>query len=133
MATTRGRLVQVNQVVIDQVDFFEPDGFTRVVGLDIAADLTHEVFFDNVPQPWPMIDGTLVTDAAVRSGNIYYHEVPGSLGFYNVRFRPNAVGYWRVLINYAAGTQIMGQDYDVSSQVPQVEAGLRASFTRPCS
>ena len=133
MATTRGRLVQVNQVIIDQVDYFEPDGYTRVVGLTIAADLTHEFFFDNVLQPWPMIDGSAVADAAVRSGNIYFHEVPGSPGFYNVRFRPNALGYWRLLINYAAGTQIMGQDYDVVAQVPQAETGLRASFTRPCS
>lgn len=133
MATTRGRLVQINQVILDQVDFFEADGYTRKAGLAIGTDLTHEVFFDNDLQPWPMIDGTTVTDAAVRSGNIYFNEVPGSPGFYNVRFRPNALGYWRVLINYPAGTQIMGQDYDVVAQVPAAETGLRASFTRPCN
>lgn len=132
MATTRGRLVQINQTIIDQADFFEVDGFTRVTGLTIA-DLTHELFFNNVLQPWPLVDGSSVSDAAVVSGNVYWNEVPGSPGFYNVRFRPNAIGYWRNLVTYTAGTQIMGQDFDVVSQVPQAETGLRASFTKPCS
>lgn len=132
MATTRGRLVQINQTIIDQADFFEPDGFTRVVGL-VIADLTHEIFFNNVLQTWPLIDGSSVSDAAVASGNVYWNEVPGSPGFYNVRFRPNAIGYWRNIVTYTAGTQIMGQDFDVVSQVPAGETGLRASFTKPCS
>lgn len=132
MATTRGRLVQINQTVIDQADFFEPDGFTRVIGLAVS-DLTHELFFDNILMSWPLIDGTSVPDASVVSGNVYWSEVAGSPGFYNVRFRPNAVGYWRNLVTYTAGTQIMGQDFDVTSQVPQAETGLRASFTKPCS
>jgi hypothetical protein len=132
VATTRGRLVQINQTVIDQADFFEPDGFTRVIGLTVS-DLTHELFFDNILMSWPLIDGTSVPDASVVSGNVYWSEVAGSPGFYNVRFRPNAVGYWRNLVTYTAGTQIMGQDFDVTSQVPQAETGLRASFTKPCS
>ena len=132
MATTRGRLVQINQTIIDQADFFEPNGFTRVIGLSIT-DLTHEIFFNNILQPWPLVDGSSVSDAAVVSGKVYWNEVPGSLGFYNVRFRPNAIGYWRNLVTYTAGTQIMAQDFDVVSQVPQAESGLRASFTKPCS
>ena len=132
MATTRGRLVQINQTIIDQADFFEPNGFTRVIGLSIT-DLTHEIFFNNILQPWHLVDGSSVSDAAVVSGKVYWNEVPGSLGFYNVRFRPNAIGYWRNLVTYTAGTQIMAQDFDVVSQVPQAESGLRASFTKPCS
>lgn len=131
MATTRGRLVQINQVIFDQADFFEPDGFTRVTDLTVA-DLAHEVFFENILQPWPMVDGSSVSDAQIRSGQLYWNQVPGSPGFYNVRWRPNAQGYWRILITYTAGTQIMAQDFDVTSQVPQAETGLRASFTKPC-
>lgn len=130
--TTRGRLVQINQTIIDQADFFEPDGFTRVQGL-VVADLIGEIFFNNVSQPWPLVDGSSISDAAVVSGKVYWNEVPGSPGFYNVRFRPNAIGYWRNIISYPAGTQIMGQDFDVVSQVPQAETGLRASFVKPCS
>jgi hypothetical protein len=132
MATTRGRLVQINQLVLDQADFFQSDGFTREAGLT-PSDLTSQIFHLNVLQPWPLIDGSTVTDQMVVSGKIYWTEVPGSPGIYNVRWRPNALGYWRLLITFAAGTQIMGQDYDVVSQVPVAESGLRASFTRPCS
>lgn len=131
MATTRGRLVQINQVIIDQADFFEADGFTRVIGI-IPGDLTEELFFNNVLQPWPLVDGSGVPDSQVKSGNVYWNEVPGSPGIYNVRFRPNALGYWRLLITYAAGTQIMGQDYDVVAQTTSVESGLKASFVKSC-
>jgi hypothetical protein len=133
VTTTRGRqLIQINQVVFDQPDFFESDGFTRKTGL-VVGDLTYEVFFNNTPQPWVLIDGSSTTDSQVRSGTVYWTEVPGSPGFYNVRWRPNAIGYWRVLITYTAGTQIMGQDYDVVATLPQAETGLRATFTKPCS
>jgi len=132
MATTRGRLVQINQVILDQADFFQSDGFTREVGLT-PSDLTSQIFHLNVLQPWPLVDGASVTDASVASGKIYWTEVSGSPGIYNIRWRPNSLGYWRLLITFAAGTQIMGQDYDVVSQVPLAESGLRASFTRPCS
>lgn len=131
MATTRGRLVQNNQVIFDQADFFETDGFTRVIGIAVG-DLSSQVFYENVLQPWPLVDGTSVSDANIVSGNIYWNEVPGSPGIYNVRWRPNVIGYWRLLITYTSGTQIMGQDYDVVSQVPLAEGGLRASFTKPC-
>jgi hypothetical protein len=129
MATTRGRLVQINQVILDQADFFEGDGYTRVTGLT-PADLDCELYFNNSLQPWALIDGSSTTDSQVNSGNVYWHEVPGSPGIYNVRFRPNAVGYWRLLIAYPVGTQIMAQDFDVT-QYPLTDSGLRASFTKP--
>lgn len=132
MPTTRGRLVQINQVIIDQADFFQPDGFTRVTGLGVAS-VTHQLFYNNVLQPWPLLLGTGVTDALVKAGSVYWNEIQGLPGMYNVRFRPNAVGYWRLLITYAPGEQIMGQDYDVVAQVPVVESGLKASFVKPGS
>jgi len=132
MATTRGRIVQINQVILDQADFFEADGFTRTVALTPGANLTSQLFFKNELQPWPFVDGSAVTDAQVTSGNVYWTEIPGSPGNYNVRFRPNAIGYWRLLVTFVSGEQIAAQDYDVSSQVPLAETGLRASFTRPC-
>lgn len=131
MATTRGRLVQNNQVLFDQADFFQSDGFTRVPGLT-PGDLTSQLFYENVLQPWTLLDGSSVLDSAVVAGNLYWNEVPGSTGIYNVRWRPNAIGYWRLLVTYPVGVQIMGQDYDVVSTVPVAESGLRASFTKPC-
>jgi len=130
MATTRGRIVQANQAVLDQVDFFQSDGFTRVTGLT-ASILISQIFFNNLLQPWPVISGLGVTDAQVVSGKIYFNEIPGSPGFYAVRFRPNAVGFWRNLLTYTAGTQISAQDFDVVSGQPGGDGGLSASFIKP--
>ena len=130
MATTRGRVVQANQVVLDQVDFFQPDGFTRVTGL-IPASLVSQIFFNNTIQPWPLISGLGITDAQVSSGKVYFNEVPGNPGFYNVRFRPNALGFWRNLLTYPVGMQISAQDFDVVASAPAMEQGLHASFLKP--
>jgi hypothetical protein len=130
MATTRGRIVQQNQVVYDQVDFFQSDGFTRVTGLTYTGVVLN-AFFENVAQPWPLANGLTVTDAQVASGYVYFNEVPGSPGYYNIRWRPNAIGYWRLLITYVPGQQIEAQDYDVISSAPAIEGGLSASFIKP--
>lgn len=130
MATTRGRLVHANDVVLDQCDFFQLDGYTRVTGLT-PNNLTCQLFFQNSLQPWPLESGQGVSDAQVASGKVYWLEVPGSPGIYNVRFRPNAIGYWRLLINYPVGTQISGQDYDVTPLPPTVDQGLKASLVKP--
>jgi hypothetical protein len=130
VATTRGRIVQANQVVLDQVDFFQPDGFTRVTGL-IVSQLVSQIFFNNTIQPWALVSGLSVTDAQVAAGKVYFNEVPGNPGFYNVRFRPNAVGFWRNLLTYPAGTQIAAQDFDVILGSPMFESGLSSSFIKP--
>ena len=125
------RFIQVNQIVLDQADYFESDGFTRVLGLTVA-DLTCQVFFNNSQQPWPLVSGAGILDNQIVSGKIYFHEVPGSPGIYSVRFRPNAVGYWRNLVTYTHGTQILAQEYDVSAQTITAPSGVKSSFTRPC-
>ncbi len=130
MATTRGRLVRINQTIIDQADYFQADGFTRVPGLTII-DLTSQVFFNNILQAWPLIDGSSVSDNQVTSGFLYFHEIPGTSGNYSVRFRPNSAGYWRTLLSYAAGQQILAQDYDVNAEPVQLSGGgLSANFAK---
>jgi len=126
-ATTRGRVVQANEVVLDQADFFAGDGFTRVVGL-IPSDLVSTIFYENEAQPWPLLSGVGVTDEQVVSGNVYVHEVPGQPGYYNVRFRPNTLGYWRNLLSYPAGKQVLAQDFDVKQSLPTGTGGLSASL-----
>ncbi len=128
--TTRGRLVYANQTVVDQADFFQSDGFTRVTGLTVN-NLVCQIFFDNQLQPWPFVTGANLNDTQIASGNVYWLEIPGNPGFYSVRFRPNAIGYWRLLITSTAGQQSLGQDYDVSSAPPSVDQGLKASFLKP--
>lgn len=130
-STTRGRQVYANQVVLDQADFFQPDGFTRVTGLN-ATLVSHQLFFDNQSQPWTLVNGSSVPDSQVVSGKVYFHEIPGQPGCYSVRFRPHAIGYWRLLVTYAPGQQITAQDYDVIASPVAGESGLKASTVKPC-
>lgn len=123
---TIGRRVQINQTILDQADFFQVDGFTRVAGLTVL-DLTSQVFYNNQIVPWPLADGSSVSDSQIAAGSLYFHEIVGTSGNYSVRFRPNAAGYWRVLLGYSAGTQTIAQDYDVT-EPSQTGGGLRTSF-----
>lgn len=130
MATTRGRLVQINQTILDQADFFQLDGYTRVVGLTVA-DLTSQVFYNNILMPWPLTNGTPVSNQQVTAGFLYVNEITGAPGNYSVRFRPNAAGYWRINLTYPAGTQILIQDFDVTAEPLQLTGGgMKASFTK---
>ena len=129
MLTSRGRIVQVNQTLFDQADLFQPDGYTRVTGIGVA-DVALDLFFANLRQPWTLTDGVAVPDVQVASGRVYFNEVAGSPGYYSVRFRPNAVGYWRLLVSYAAEEQIVAVDYDVVPQVPVASGNVKASFVR---
>lgn len=124
----RSRVVRINQPVRDQADFFEGDGFTRQAGLTIA-DVTSALFYDNVPLPWVLTDGAPVSDSQVKAAYVYFHEIAGAPGYYSLRFRPNAAGYWRLCMVYGAGEQLLAQDYDVTSEALQMRGGLTASFT----
>ena len=129
MPTTRGRLVYSNQVVFDQADFFQLDGYTRVAGLT-SLQVSSEIYFNNTLMPWALVSGTGVSDNQVVSGKIYWLEIPN--GPYGVRFRPNAIGYWRLLITYPVGTQRLAQDYDVASGTGiAAPTGLKTSFVEP--
>ena len=126
-AVVRGRIVRINQTVIDQADFFQVNGFNRVAGLTFG-DVMAQTFYNNVPQPWTLANGGSTSDGQVKTGVLYFHEIPGALGNYSLRFRPNAAGYWRVILTYTAGQQIVAQDYDVMAE-PAQAGGLTASFT----
>jgi hypothetical protein len=127
MPTTRGRLVFNNLVVFDQADFFEADGFTRVVGI-VPGQLVLEVFNDNISLPWPLASGAGITEPQITSGQVYWDIL--SLGSYGLRWRPNAIGYWRLILSYPAGSQILAQDYDVNSGtgIMAPGGGLKVSF-----
>jgi hypothetical protein len=129
MATTRGRSVKVNQTVVDQADFFQADGYTRVVSLT-TSDITAIVFFNNTLLPWPVVDGSAVSDSQVKSGILYFNEILTAPGYFSVRYRPNSSGFWRIIINYVAGQQILAQDFDVVAEVTAQGSGMTSSFIR---
>lgn len=122
-----GRLIPINRVVLDQADIFAPDDFTRVTGLTVA-DLTATLFYNNAAQPWTFTSGATVMDAQVAAGSVYFNEITGQPGFYSVRFRPNAVGFWRLCLGYAAGPRALAFGYDVVQEPPLVASGLKSSF-----
>lgn len=121
------RVHPIHAPIIDQADFFQADFFTRITGLTNAS-LSLALFLNNVEVAWPLITGTGVSDVQIASGNVYFHELTVA-GYYGVRFKPNAIGYWRVVLNYAVGVQSVALDYDVVSPAA-LPSGLKASFTR---
>ena len=127
MPTTRGRLVFNNQVVFDQADFFGPDGFTRAPGLT-PSQLILEVYLDNELQSWPLVLGVGITESMVVSGHVYFDTLPGVV--YGIRWRPNATGYWRLILSYPVGFQVLAQDYDVEPGTGAAPpgGGLKVSF-----
>lgn len=125
----RNQLAAINEPIIDQVEFLQGDDFSKVIGL-ATGDLTSLVFFNNVVQPWTLVDGTGVVDAQVVSGSLYFHEVSGSSGNYSLRFRPNAGGSWRVEVSYAAGTQLVVLNYLATNLPLEVIQSLSSSFVK---
>jgi hypothetical protein len=108
----RSRVSFSNHVIFEQADFFQQDGFTRVTGLTIS-DISVQVFQDNQLLNWTLAEGQYVDDDATRSGYVYWSEITGAPGVYSVRFRPTSVGFWRMIITYADGLQLLAQDVEV--------------------
>jgi len=130
MPTIQGRLVHSNETVLTQADFVQNDGYTRTSGLTVS-DIQSVIFCNNVAQPWMLVDGTATPDQQVVAGKIYFNEIPGSPGYYAVRFRPYMVGYWRLVVKYGVGLQASIRDFDVIPQpTSPSESGLIASFLK---
>lgn len=127
MLTTRNRQVRAGQPVIDQVDIVQlSDTYTRVLNLTYT-NVTAQLFFNNVVQSWALVTGTGIADLQLSSGSVYFHEVTAGTGIYSVRFRPNSVGFWRLLLNYPTATQIVALGFDVI-EAETLSSGLQASF-----
>lgn len=122
------RTVTVSRLVLDQVDLFMPDGHTRSQGITVG-DLNLKLFFNGSQIEWPLVSGTGVQDLQVTAGKIYWTEF--LTGFYTLRFFPNIVGAWRILLTYPVYDQAVSLSYDVvqPTSVP-IFSGIRASFIR---
>ena len=128
LKTVATRTVPTGRVVSEPIDWFQVDGMTRQVGV-LPSALTAEVLFNNQPQAWLLVDGSTVPDPQVASGKLYFHEFQP--GYYALRSYPNAVGLWRVILSWAAGTQGISITYDVEVSGPRVSGiGLQSSFIK---
>jgi len=124
-----GRFVSAGILVRDQVDFYIPGGgFNRISGV-VVAQLTLFAFADNGLLTWPLADGTNVPDSSISAGTIYFNEIYGSPGFYSIRFFPDRIGYWRVVLrNDSLITEVI-RDFDIVPAGPiGPPNGLNASF-----
>jgi hypothetical protein len=120
------RVLPINALTFEQVDFLQGDFYTRVTGLD-ESDLTLVAFINNAPLNWTLVSGNGVSNAQVKTGFFYLNEI--SSGYYGLRFRPNAIGFWRIVVNYPAGVQSIALDYDILQPV-DMTGGLKAQFIK---
>lgn len=126
-----GRTVTAGALARDQVDIYNPpNGFTRSTGV-VSAGVSVTCFVNNAPVSWPVADGTSVQDSSISAGMVYFNEIAGSPGFYALRFFPDRVGYWRLVVSIASTSVEAIKEYDVIS-APQGNAsgGLNATFVK---
>ena len=125
------RVIQSGSLVRDQVDLYNPlGGFVRATGVTTAG-VSVTLFVNNLLTVWPVIDGTLVADSSISSGNVYFNEIFGSPGFYQFRFFPDRVGYWKFVFGVTLTTSEVIKEYDsiVTSQT-NTPGSLNASFIK---
>lgn len=122
------REVPSGRVSFDHVDLFLGDGMTRAQGV-LVSDLLLRIFFNGTQLDWPLVSGVDVPDIRVAAGKVYWTEI--SAGFYSVRFVPNAVGPWRLLLSYEVEDQAVSLTYSaVPLACPPGAQGLQSSFVR---
>lgn len=128
-----GRLVSAGSIVRAQLDFFNsPTSIVRVPGISIIQTAL-TTFVDNSILGWSMVDGTLIPDASVASGYIYFNEITSSPGFYSIRFFPDRIGFWRIILLCPSLSQEKIIEFDVvaaTTFAPTSTGGLNASFVK---
>lgn len=122
-----GRNVSSGSLARAQADFFQISG-QRVVGVVWSTVAAH-VFINNAALPWPVADGSSVQDTSISGGKVYFSEIPGSPGFYSVRFFPDRVGYWRIVLRSDSLNAEVVLEFDVAAPTPSA-GGLNATFVK---
>jgi hypothetical protein len=122
------RIVSVSKLVLDQIDLFLVDSKTRAQDV-VVSDLNLKVFFNGSQVQWPLVSGLNVQDSQVTAGQAYWTEFLA--GFYTLRFFPNVIGSWRVLLTYPTYDQAVSLSYDViQPSSASISSGIHTSFVR---
>lgn len=127
------RLLPSASLIRDQVDYYNPSGSTnRAIGITFSQ-ITLQIFVDNSKLLWPIVDGTLIADSSISAGNVYLNEIPGSPGYYSIRFFPDKIGFWKLSILNTTLNQEITKEYDIvpAGTFGPTSSGLNASFFRP--
>ena len=122
------RILSAGILVRDQIDIYNPvSSFIRQTGI-VPATVASTLFVNNSLVAWPLIDGTNVSDSSVSAGNLYFNEIVGSPGFYNLRFFPDQIGFWRLIMRIVMTSSEVIREYDIVPQLGAKNSGLNASF-----
>lgn len=108
-----GRLISAGSIAYEQLDFFVPAGSVNRVNGIVPSALQMTMFVNNVAIAWPIVDGSAVADSSVSAGRVYFNEIAANPGFYNVRFFPDRVGFYRLVFLYSVLGQEVVREYDV--------------------
>lgn len=117
------RLTISGRLAFGQVDFF--DSGSRKTGI-VWSDLEAHSFVNGEVLSWGIADGAAVSDSTIGAGAVYFNEVSGASGFYLIRFFPDRIGFWRIVLNHSTLGEVI-LEFDVLSPTPQI-SGLQASF-----
>lgn len=117
-------------LVRDQLDIFSPaNSITRATGVT-TSDLSIALFLNNVAVNWPLMNGAAIADAAISAGSIYFNPISGSSGFYSIRFFPDRVGFWRLVVRHSSLSQEIIKEYDIAAAAPSGSGALNATFVK---
>lgn len=127
------RLINAGSVVYDQLDWFNPNNsINRAPGLTIAA-ISFLGFVNNSVLIWNFADGTSVLDSSISAGTVYFNEITGQPGYYQIRFYPDRVGIWRLTFRQISLQIEIIKEYDVlpvgTLKPGATSAGLIPSFS----
>lgn len=121
------RVITAGKLAFDQVDIITPGTINRVAGVNVA-DLTLNAFWNDSVLSWGFADGLSTANCSISAGTFYFNEMVGANGFYVVRFLPDKVGYWRIVIRHESLGVEQTRDFDAVAALP-THSGLNASFT----
>lgn len=126
------RILPAGAVVYDIAEIFFPaNTMNRVTGLTYSS-VTPTVFSNNSPLNWTIADGTPIQSGQILSGKIYFNEISGNPGFYSIRFLPDRMGFWKLVLSFSAYSTEFSTGYDIipaGAFTPGASTGgLTASF-----
>jgi len=121
------RTIIAGKLAFDQLDFITPGTIQRVSGIQVS-DLSALLFWNGSVTSWALADGSSIQDCSIAAGSVYFNEVIGVTGYYLVRFLPDKIGYWRLVVRHAGMGVEQIRDYDAVAAGPTF-SGLNASFT----
>ena len=125
------RIVSAGTIAYSQADFYQSSGSVLRISGIIASNITLSIFVNSSLLSWNIANGLTISDSSISAGTVYFNEIPGTSGFYLIRFFPDRIGFWRAILTYPGISQETLLEFDVvpSGVFKSVQvSGLTASF-----